>query len=184
MRKLINLAIGSLFAAILPGAVLAQGLEDENLLLAIPNGYTAAFQTSDDSMEMSEFVPEGETVDDWSHMITVQVIRGNTTFSADSFSRQLAELWTASCAGSEGKAVADGTDNGYPYAVWLYSCPLNSGTGLPETTYSKVIAGADALYSVQFATRRELDQEFVDDAVDFLGKVLVCDSRVEGRACP
>ena len=52
---------------------------NENLLVQPPPGYRTDFQTTKGNMQMVEWVPASETVDNWTEMVTVQIFHGLKT---------------------------------------------------------------------------------------------------------
>ena len=159
-------------------------LVDETLLTPLPAGFKLGFSAEKGRMTMQEYVPTGETVDAWSSMITVQVFHGMTNADPDRFASALGERWKSVCAdGSAGK-LQSGAENKYPYSLWMFTCPLNPETRQPENMWQKVISGADSLYSVQYAYRKEVGKELIVPAMEYLRKVAVCDNRHADRACP
>jgi hypothetical protein len=96
----------------------------------------------------------------------------------------LQQRWDAACPGASGAEVTSGVENGYPVLVWLLDCPKNPGTGKPEITWFKAIAGNDSFYLVQKAFRFEPTKEQVEHWTKYLKTVAVCDTRIPARACP
>jgi hypothetical protein len=159
--------------------------EDENILAGMPDGYKVGAQQDNGRTTLMEFIPEGETVQDWTTMITVIVQRDNDDANAADFASNMAAAWGESCAGAKAGLLVDDITNGYPYVIWQYECPLNGQTGKPETMMMKVIPGRDALYMVQYAVRAAPSIKFMKDALDYLGpEVSVCDTRIPERDCP
>ncbi len=68
----------------------AQG--EQSLIVAVPDGFGMAFKhdAPDGSMKMMEFVPTGQTVDNWKQMITVQ----HFPKLAGADPRELASRWS------------------------------------------------------------------------------------------
>jgi hypothetical protein len=158
------------------------GLQNENLLTPLPQGFKLGWQNP--VGQMQEFVRPPDTVEDWSRMITVQIYRALKNTNPDSFADRLATSWTSSCADGSAQRVKEGNENGYPIVVWLYVCPLNPATHKPETMWLKAISGADNLYVTQYAAREEPTKETITPAMEFLRKVVVCDTRRADRQCP
>jgi hypothetical protein len=52
------------------GAGQAQQLKNENLLVGMPQGFKLGFKDSKNGMNMQEFVPADETVQNWTEMVT------------------------------------------------------------------------------------------------------------------
>jgi hypothetical protein len=48
-------------------------LKDENLLVALPQAFKVGFTDSSDGINMQEWVPASETVQNWTEMVTVQI---------------------------------------------------------------------------------------------------------------
>ena len=160
------------------------GLQAENILTPLPPEFKIGFSTRDGRMDMAEYVPKAETVDEWSKMITVQIFHGLENVDAERFARGLQQRWVGGCAGGQGNEVHNGVENGYPVAVWMYTCPLNPQTNKPENMWMKVIRGSDALYGVQYAFRGILDRDMITPAMTYLREVEVCDTRRPDRPCP
>lgn len=159
-------------------------LQDENVLTPLPEGFKVGFHARQPQMEITEQVPNGETVQDWSRMVTEQTFFGRGNADPDVFAGGLARSWAAACPGGSGARTERATENGYPASLWAFRCPLNPQTGKPETMWMKVIGGADALYSVQYAYRRALTDDLAGPALAYLKGVQVCDTRAPAHPCP
>lgn len=181
--KLAMSMLGALMAFAAPSPS-AAALEDENLLAGLPNGFQIGKQGENGPMTGAEFIPQGETVSDWSKMITVQVFHNLKKFDPDQFAEGMKPQWLAACAGSEVRKIQDGQENGYSLSLWLFTCPLNPKTGKPENMFAKFISGNDSFYSVQYAYRAALTKDIIPPAMTYLRGVEVCDSRLPDRPCP
>ena len=171
---------------VLWGATAAWGqppLKAENLLVAQPAGFKVGYQSNLDNSAISEWVPEGQSVDAWTQMLTVQVYRG-TKVEPATFLQGVGKKWSDACPGSSGKGIFTGQTNGYIVSMLVLRCPKNPTTGKPETTAFRVIKGNDALYSVQRAFRSEPADAELDDVMHYLAKVSVCDTRAPEHPCP
>ena len=175
-------ALGAL--AVAPLAVGATGLQDENLLTGFPAGFIVGSAGSQGPMNMIEYVPKGETVQNWTSMVTVQIFHNLRTADPDTFIAGIGKRWAGACKDATVTRVTGGRENGFPFALWLMACPLNPSTRKPETTYFKVIGGDDALYGVQYAYRRPLDAVPIAPTMRYLHQVSVCDTRRADRPCP
>ncbi|MGB6538969.1 MAG: hypothetical protein WBF58_23760 [Xanthobacteraceae bacterium] len=158
-------------------------LANENLLVTPPPGYKVDFHTERNNMVMSEMVPSNETVDDWTEMVTVQIFHGMKA-EPERFKTRLQQRWSAACPGASDAEVTSGIENGYPMLLWLLICPQNPGTGKPEYTWFKAIAGNDSFYLVQKAFKFEPTKDQVVHWMGYLKTVAVCDTRLPERACP
>jgi hypothetical protein len=159
-------------------------LTNENLLVAIPDGYIVGFQDKNAKQQMTEMVPRGQSVKDWTDMVTVQIFFRMTDVTPEAYKQRLEKLWAETCKGAESSPIGQGNERGYPVIVWLQVCPLNKDTGKPEVTLLKAIAGKDSFYVVQKAFRFQPDKPQVEQWSRYLRNVSVCDSRVPERACP
>ena len=168
---------------IVSGGAVANDLRDENLLQRLPAGFEVEYQTKRDGLSMVERVPAGQSVNDWSEMVTTQIFHGKPE-NLDSFFGGLSGRWVGACDGAETTLIREGEENGYPFALWLFSCPLNPSTGKPEMTWMKGVRGNDALYVVQWAFRTEPSEDDIRRSVGYLRSIVVCDSRLPHAACP
>ena len=177
--------VAGLVALAVAGIATAADVRDENLLVPIPHGFVLGDQgRSGPGSDIAEYIPDGETVNAWSRMLTVQVFHNLKGFDPDRFAETIRDRGPASCPGEQGVLVKHGLEHGYAASLWLFTCPLNPQTGKPETFYDKLISGTDALYSVQYSFRSTLDPEVVPSTLAFLDKVGVCDTRLPDRPCP
>jgi hypothetical protein len=183
MRTARVLSLGVVMA-MLAGVAMAGGLRAENVLTPLPTGFKIGSQGTQGPMTGAEYVPANETVDRWSTMITVQIFHNLPRHDPDGFASNLAVQWKGSCANSDAVKVTSGAENGYPFTVWMYNCPLNTQTGKPENMWMKVIGGADSLYAVQYADRQAMNKALIGPAMGYLRKVVACDTRRPDRPCP
>jgi len=179
------LCVGGLIALAIAGTASAAGFQGETLLVSIPAPFKLGDQGhSGPGSDIAEYIPKGETVDQWSRMVTVQVFHNLKAFDPDRFAETIRDHGPASCPGEQGVLVKHGRERGYAASLWLFTCPLNPQTGKPETFYDKLISGADALYSVQYSFRSTLPRDAIPSTTAFLDSVSVCDTRLPDRPCP
>jgi hypothetical protein len=160
-----------------------QQMEAENLLFSPPKDFKVGYQSNRDNRLMTEFVPNGETVEDWTQMLTVQIYRG-ATVDAAAFLGGVGKRFMDACPGTTAKGIYTGQVNGYVVSMLLLKCPMNPGTSKPETTAFRVIRGKDALYSIQRAWRSVPSDQALDEVMHALGKVTLCDTRAPEHPCP
>ena len=132
-------------------AVLAAG-PAERLVAPLPAGFVVGYRAAQGEVSMEERIPQGETVDAWTRMITLQRF-GGTAVSARGLLQNIAASLGRGCPGGTTSAIVEATLDGRRYASMRANCPLNPGTGKPETFFARTVSGADALYSVQYAFR-------------------------------
>ena len=170
-----------------PPAVITQtgsSLENENLLVEVPQGFKIDFQAEQNNMVINEMVPQSESINNWSTLITVQIFLGMTNTTPEQYQDTLTQSWFTACQDSESYPVADGTENGYNFVLWQLYCPLNPSTQKVEFTYLKAIQGNDSFYLVQVAFRHEPTSDEITEWMNYLRTVQVCDSRIPESACP
>ena len=156
---------------------------DENLRQALPPGFKIGFQTQRGPMTMTEAVPDGENVEDWSRMITTQVFLGRKGQDPSAFLSGMTGQWQAACPGSSGSDMRNSHANGYLVSMVLLRCPLNPATGKPEAAFFRAIAGADSFYLIQYAYRAIPTPDQIKAAAQYLGTVNVCDTRTPDHPC-
>ena len=160
------------------------GLVNENLLAPVPDGFKIDYHGQENDFVISEMVPEGESVNDWTTLITVEIFLGEKNTTPEQYQQTLTERWFGACENSETYPIADGVENGYDFVLWQLFCPLNASTQLVEYTFLKAIQGNDSFYLVQVAFRHEpLDAE-ITQWMNYFKEVQVCDSRIPEQACP
>ena len=167
-----------------PTAATKSDLENENLLTTLPEGFKSGFEAQENNFVISEMIPEGETVEAWSTMITVEIFLGETNTTPQQFQSTLTERWFGACENSQTNPVAEGTENGYNFVLWQLYCPLNRATQNVEYTFLKAIQGNDSLYLVQVAFQHDPSDEEITSWMNYLKEVQVCDSRIPEQACP
>jgi hypothetical protein len=161
----------------------AVALDNENLLVTMPAGYKVGFTKHAPKGVITEMVPQAETVESWTEMVTVQIYFG-LKGSIIGYRTKMEKDWATVCAGAKSAAVGGGLANGYTTMTWRQTCPLNRQTGKPEMTWFKAIAGNDSFYVVQKAFKFEPAPEKAAEWVAWLNKVAVCDTRIAERKCP
>lgn len=167
-----------------PCGVASAQLVNENLLVAMPEGYKVGFSDRKQNMIMQEMVPGAETVHAWTEMVTVQIFLGMKGVTPAQYSGRLQGVWAKACPNATSQPVASGVENNYPFLLWLSSCPRNVTTGKPEITWFKAMQGNDSFYLVQKAFKFQPSKTQIENWTSYFKKVSVCDSRLADRPCP
>ncbi len=182
------MTLGKLFVLLCLAVVCASSpaaaLDNENLLVVVPDGYKSGFRDRKNNMIINEMVPVAQTVENWTEMVTVQIFLGMTGVTPEQFRARMEGLWSKACANTTSHPIANALENGYPAAVWLVTCPRNRDTGKPEYTWFKAIQGNDSFYVVQKAFKFEPSKEQIATWTLYLKRVTACDTRLAERACP
>jgi hypothetical protein len=153
-------------------------LQGENLLFAPPLNFKIGYYV--DRNSMTEWIPNGQTAENWTEMLTVQIFRNLKDVSPAAFLQNVGTMYLNGCPGTPKDTINTGHVNGYVVSMLKLKCPRNPGTGKPETTVFRVIKGKDALYSVQLAWRTAPSE----DATQALSRSTVCDTRNPDHPCP
>jgi hypothetical protein len=163
-------------------AAIAQ-LKNENLLVGLPQGFKVGFSEQRNGMNMQEWVPSNEAVQNWTEMVTVQVFLNRTDLDPVKFLTTLQQQWAGACKGSNATPAATSRVNGYLSASMLLRCPLLTSTGKPETTMVKTIKGNDSFYVVQRAVRAIPSPTQLEQTKKYLDGVSLCDTRLPAHPC-
>ena len=181
MRRAVCIVLAALLLAL--AAPSAHALEGEVLLVTVPKGYKIGFEKKAGNQIMTEMVPEGETVKNWTEMVTVQIFLNMRGVTPAQYRERIQSMWSQACDGSEFSRVKEGDDGGYPTLTWFSKCPHNNATGKPELTWMKAIQGRDSFYLVQKAYKFEPTAEQKTTWGAYLDSVGVCDTRRPDRPC-
>ena len=166
------------------GAPAQAQLSGENLLVTLPPGFKIGFQGSRNGMNIQEWVPANESVQNWSEMVTVQVFLRRTDIEPEKFLSVLSENWLKACKEARLNKIVSAQVNGYPMSSMMLQCPLLGITGKPETTLFRAIKGKDSFYLVQRAVRSVPSADQLSRIAQYLGAVTVCDVRSAQHPCP
>lgn len=183
MQRAIGAALGLLLllAGPLPAAAQFVG---ENLLVSMPQGFKLGYQASRNGLDLQEWVPDGETVQDWTEMVTVQIFRGRGDLDPAQALGGIQKGWLQACPGSQPAPVGTGQVDGYPAAGMVLRCPRTAQAGQPESTAFRAIRGRDSFYVVQRAVRALPDGATLEQMQRYLAGVSLCDSRSATAPCP
>ena len=164
-----------LMAALLPLAAQAAQNTELSSFGKPPKGFKVGYQTEQNGMMMIELVPQKQTVDNWTQMVTLQTMQGANPGIAD-FRNAVFAGWQNACPKSSTLTVREGEENGYPFALWQLICESNPQTGKPEYTWMKAVQGENAFYVKQYAFRYAPNKAEVGNAMGHLRDLAVCDN--------
>jgi S1-C subfamily serine protease len=155
-----------------------QSLQDgENLLFAPPKNFKIGYYSDINSMTL--WVPNGQTAEDWTEMLTSLIFRGLKDVDSTVFLQTIESKMMDACPGAPKDTIRNGKVNGYAASELVFKCPMNPKTGKPETTVFRVIKGKDAMYLVKHAWKTVPS----DEATQALSKSSVCDTRGSSHPC-
>ena len=140
-----------------------------------PKDFKIGYQTQRNGMIMVKFVPQKQTVDNWTQMIALQSIAGANPGVA-AFGNNLSTLWKNTCLESSFDTVLEGKENGYPFALWMIACENNPSSNKPEVTWVKAVQGNDGLYVKQYSFRYAPNYAEITNAMEHLRNLIVCNN--------
>ena len=133
------LIAGVLASLLLTGSASAQ-LVNENLLVGLPSGFKVAFQNRKNNVQMTEAISSNETLQNWTEMVTIQIFFGRKD-TPDQFRSRIEQRWRAVCTDGRGDEITKGAEKGYPFAIFVLSCPENPKTESPRSPGSRWCRG-------------------------------------------
>jgi hypothetical protein len=177
--------------ALAEGTIIVAPVYAQLVAFAAPTGFHAGFEAEKNGSYILELVPAGETVDDWSQMITVTGGRGaGAGLSVLDAGAAFGQGYQAACPGTF--AARSFPAPRVKGAVSAFSGYLGCGTvdGKSEQMVFVVVQGKEDLYTVQWAEKGpasdkppEVDPTKWKPRADTLALTRVCD-KVPGEAAP
>ena len=156
----------------------------ENLLQSTPRDYKLAASGRNGSVLTDKMIPESEHIDRWTEMLTTQIYIGGIDVSdPKTFYQRVNAAWGKACPSASGELIQTGTENGYPFAVWMQACAENPASRKPEYTWFKAIQGNDSFYLIQKSWRYTPSPEQIKRWTRYLGSIAVCDARLPAQSC-
>src|SRR6185369_14830367 len=143
------------------------------MLSKIPQGYKVAFHTKNEIGAIREMIPEGESLDRWTEMLTVQILRNIKGYTLAGFYAGMKWVWADMCPCGSTVIVERGREERQPTLFWAHRCPMNKNTGQPENTWFKVLIRGGNVIVVQKAFKFEPSTEAVAFWLDFLRELRV-----------
>lgn len=167
--------------AFMPSADAEEDARSEYLIQPIPTGYVQVHQTSQHGTDLIEWVPQGESTEEWTRMVTTVITRRNRP-TALGIQAHIRDGFASSCGKASSGNLRTGEESGYATSLWVHACALNPATGKPEYMWMKAFEGKDALYVVQFAFRDMPSDEDSLGALEYLESVYISNDPVPKRS--
>ena len=155
----------------------------EMLMGNTPPDFEVGYRNDSAEVLMTEYVPIGQTVHDWSRMITIQGLIDYRPITLQNFATSFTQLVIDECSDSAQDILQSGEQLGYVYIVFGIACFKNLQTNMPEFIFAKAIQGDDALYLVQKAWRYEPSEDALEDWMGQLETFSVCGRKNEFAMC-
>jgi hypothetical protein len=158
-----------------------QEFKNENLLQTFPKNYKLAYKNENKQthIDMYEFIPKNETLEDWSKMITTNIFHRNLNISPQEYVKVIKAKWEESCEEGYTKLLPHGKENGYEYALVMLYCKKSNQIKKEQLTYLKAIKGNDSFYVVQKAFTFLIEKNQIIDTMRYLKRIGVCDTRLK-----
>jgi len=143
------------------------------------------FKNVSDGSLIVERIPPGETVEQWTRMVTTQRFAGTIARggSLEEWHDYMASALANSCRNSRSSEPNRLTVAGRPAIEFRGDCPLNPGTGQPETYFIRAIEGTADLHVAQVAFRRVPTAADAEWARAHLATVTLCRSGATEAVC-
>ncbi|AIV49271.1 hypothetical protein X899_2993 [Burkholderia pseudomallei TSV 25] len=142
-----------------------------------PPGYKVAYQAKNDMAFALEMIPEGESLDQWTEMFSVQIIRNIGGESLASFQKFMTAKWEEMCPCVSTEILERGREQGHPTLFWVHKCAHAKYpgylTGKPENTWFKALLSNGNVVVAQKAFKFEPSAEAVVLWLDFLRNLRV-----------
>jgi hypothetical protein len=187
MRKLILLLL-----AISPAAWAQQGGGIEQLFLIPPPGWTILYHDMKGSIDLTEMLPPGQTLTNWTEMLSIEMIQGKPTMDVQTVLNLRLDAIHEGCDAVGAGPAQVAVENGYDVGIRAIACPKSKRYGKGELSLFKVILGRNRTYIVSRAWSGDpfekdkvpVPAKTTEDWLAFMGKILVCDTAERSHPCP
>jgi len=170
-------------AALLVAAPAIAAPAEWSMRVPVP-GFVVGFDRANNEQSIVERVPKGETVENWTRMLTSQSFAGRGQDPGPrGMLTNMQGLMKEACPDGGTTAIVTMTVSGQPAARMRADCPLNSQTGLPETYFIVAFAGSRDLFAEQVAFRHVPTPADVAFATQVLQQVALCRAGSKSKGC-
>lgn len=169
--------------AVSSAVLLAAPAHAERLSLTQLPGFVIGHNATNGEQSIVEQVPQGETVENWTRMVTTQRFAGlaqRTTPAA--LARTMVDGAAKACPGAKASPIATAPVSGRPAARFQLDCPRSRG-GIPETFLFLGIAGQSNIYVKQVAFRGRFVAADLAWGRSILSAIALCADRDRQPAC-
>ena len=150
---------------------------------AVP-GFVVGYEDANAQQTIREEVPSGETVQDWTRMVTTQRFPGAASrVSPAAFFETVSSNLARACPGATTSEVVTTTRSGHVAAQMRADCPRLAQTGKPETFIMLIVVGAEDLHVKQVAYRRVPTAGDIRWGEEILAAAALCETGESGRGC-
>lgn len=189
-------ALIGLLAWLFVAPAFGQEQRDERLFVGVPDGWEKIFENLREDGSITEYVPIGETPENWSEMVTLQRYNG-VLLDIPSYLDQVIQRFTDGCVVGRHDGPRPATESTYQAAVAYIECrgpdPAKAAPGVMlksiEFVAIKAIQGREALYVVQRAWHgnapydHPLNFETADQWLGVVRDAELCDLADRSQTC-
>ncbi|EPY02812.1 hypothetical protein [Magnetospirillum fulvum] len=144
-----SLAVLGLLAAAPVFAQSSQAPEPtERLVMIPPEGWVGGGASSGRNTVSTHMFPPGQTSENWTEMLTIQVI-ADPRAEARAFVQRVVDASRAGCDASGPSPATEGMTNDYPVATLTVTCTRGHQSGKGGIVAVKAIRGKQALFVVE-----------------------------------
>jgi len=165
----------------------------EAIHFVVPEGSRIGFQAYRPGIQIMEYVPENQSVEHWTDMLTVLIMARDTAPDIDAFFQRMTNTFHSGCTVEPiVEAPTRFLDGHYQAGIQTAICGKSKQFGTGTVVVYKMIQGAHGFYQVQRAwnfppVARSLDipltKAMRDSAAGRLALVHLCDRQNPGQQC-
>jgi hypothetical protein len=145
MRSLLPFSVAVLLAA-------APAAAQERAEVAVPGGWTTAFEKHEGRTELRQWVPAGQDAKGWTDLLSVQALRGLAGIGPAGYVERLRKLAERGCEGAMARDMPLGSA-ARPAAGVFIACAKDRRTGRGEIALYRVLGGRVDLHVVRRSRR-------------------------------
>ncbi|MDR3435961.1 hypothetical protein [Telmatospirillum sp.] len=169
----------------------AQQPSGEQLYVLPPKGWDVAYHDSKGNIDVTEVLPPGQTLKNWTEMLTVQMISGQPVKTPQDVLTDQVEVIKNACEDIGAGRLNLAVENGYETALRAIACPKSKQWGDGELSLYKVISGRERAYVVWRSWRGPaFDKEHLPvpaekttEWLTFMQQVMLCDEHDPKHSC-
>jgi hypothetical protein len=174
-------------------AMAQQGGGGEQLFIVPPAGWSIGYHDLKGNTDLTEMVPSGQSMQNWTDLLTVELVQGKPTVDAQTLLAGRLDSIRQGCDNVGAGPPQLAVENGYDTGVRAFACPKSKRFGKGELTLYKVIMGNHRTYIVTRAWSGPpfekghmptLPPNTTEDWLAFMSRVIVCDSNERTHPCP
>ena len=155
-------------------SVMAQPTEDRVIAPDLDR-WVIGYEAHDATRAIREEVPEGESVKDWSRMVTTQRFGGLAALTtAENYVANIARGVERKCPGAQVGAIRSISMTGRPAVRVIIDCPVLAETGKRENFLLEATAGTFDMLVKQVAFRGPHSAADIAWATGFLDALVYC----------